>query len=537
MGIPSYFSYIIKNHSCIVRKLSNFKDGVDNLYLDSNSIVYDTMYSLMNELHAKTDTELNKMTKDVFEMLLIEGICAKIEEYISNTQPRDSVIIAFDGVAPVAKLEQQRIRRYKSAFQKDIMKNFQKKQTKFEWEQSAITPGTEFMNKMGSMIKQHFSKRNDINIRVSDSDECGEGEHKIFEHIRNNKEAHQNKVTLIYGLDADLIMLSLNHLPIVKGIYLYRETPHFIKHINSDLVPNEHYVFNIPELADNIVDSMNSGRKTEQQKNNVIYDYIFLSFLLGNDFMPHFPSVNIRTSGIDILLNTYRATIGNKNKYLTNGKVIYWGNVRKLFEVLAEEEWKNLSNEYKIRRRWQKRTITVVTDDDLLNKFNAIPIQNREVEECINPFEAGWEHRYYKHLFDVDITRELKKHICINYLECIEWTSKYYTSHCYDWRWHYKYDYAPLISDLLEYIPCFEMEFIEDKGINPVTPLVQLSYVLPRKTLTLLPNEVREKILQKYDEWYQFDYDFKWAFCKYFWESHVTMPCIDIKKLEEVAVL
>ena len=45
-------------------------------------------------------------------------------------------------------------------------------------------------------------------IIISASDQPGEGEHKLFQHIRNNN-FHKDETTIIYGLDADLIMLAL----------------------------------------------------------------------------------------------------------------------------------------------------------------------------------------------------------------------------------------------------------------------------------------------------------------------------------------
>jgi 5'-3' exonuclease len=46
MGIPFFFSYIVKNHSNIIRKLSANTIKVYNLYLDFNSIIYDAVHNI-----------------------------------------------------------------------------------------------------------------------------------------------------------------------------------------------------------------------------------------------------------------------------------------------------------------------------------------------------------------------------------------------------------------------------------------------------------------------------------------------------------
>ena len=322
MGIPSYFSFIVKNHSTIIKKLAANKMKIDNLYLDCNSIIYDAVRNIdfTKLLESEVDT-------------IIKAVCSKIDEYIYQLKPNNSIYIAFDGVAPVAKLEQQRLWRYKSTYQNTISRSIFKTTSPDPWNTTAITPGTLFMTKLNDKIYSSYSdpdKYNVTSIILSGSDEFGEGEHKLFEYIRNYPEEHTDANTVIYGLDADLIMLSINHLPIAKNIYLFRETPEFIKSINAELEPNESYIMDIPELTKIITLDMNNGEElnTEQQQNR-IYDYIFMCFFLGNDFMPHFPSVNIRTGGVDKMLNAYKATIGGTNENLTNGKKIYWKNVRK----------------------------------------------------------------------------------------------------------------------------------------------------------------------------------------------------------------
>ena len=529
MGIPSYFSYIVKNHIEIIKKLNSNTIQVNNLYLDCNSIIYDAVHNI----------DFTKLTESDIDTI-IRVVCEKINEFIILLKPDNNLLIAFDGVAPVAKLDQQRSRRYKSLYQNNISKTIFKNTKPDSWNTTAITPGTLFMKKLNEKILINFndsSKYNIKNIILSTSDIYGEGEHKIFEYIRNYPSQHTDKNTIIYGLDADLIMLSINHLPITNNIYLFRETPQFIQSINSELEPNQNYVLDIPELAKVITLDMNNGMELNliQQKNR-IYDYIFLCFFLGNDFMPHFPSVNIRTGGVDKMLNAYKATIGKTNENLTDGKKIFWKNVRRIVENLAESEEEFFKNEAKLRDRREKNSMADISPEDKFKKFESIPTYERHIEKFINPFKPNWQIRYYKSLFSLEITQERRKQICTNYLEGLEWTMKYYTIGCPNWRWSYNYSYPPLFCDLLHYIPYFDTEFVEFIKPNPVSELVQLSYVLPKQSLHFLPEKLYNSLLRDHNDWYDSDCDFVWAYCRYFWEAHVLLPHIDIDELEKYII-
>jgi 5'-3' exonuclease len=400
------------------------------------------------------------------------------------------------------------------------------------------------MKRLGDKVKAVYSNKSKYgvqNLIVSTSDSCGEGEHKLFEYIRTFPQQHQGKNTIIYGLDADLIMLSINHLPVTDKIYLFRETPHFIKTIQPDLDPNESYIIDIPELARVISSEMNNNKEEgqeqqqeEQEQNaNSVYDYIFMCFFLGNDFMPHFPAVNIRTGGVDKMINMYKATIGKTSKKnLTDGKTIFWGNVRELVSALAEKEEDFLQSEAKLRDRREKHKINPSTPEEKFQQFESLPTYDRPLEKYINPFKPNWRLRYYKCLFKNDITEENIQEICINYLEGLEWIMKYYTQGCADWRWCYNYHYPPLLGDLLRYMPLFEREFITNKPPKPVSELVQLCYVLPLQSLHLLPSKLYDNLIREHIGWYKNDCKFVWAYCRYFWEAHVVMPEIDINELE-----
>ena len=525
MGIPFMFSFIVKNYPTIIKKYVKDVLLVNNLYLDCNSIIYDA-YNKM---------EFDKLTEPI-TVSIIRQVIVKIEEYISIVEPTNTLIIAFDGVAPVAKIEQQRSRRYKSWYQNEVSRHIFKKTVNDPWNTAAITPGTKFMAELNDSITKHFN--NDVcrkfhltKIIVSGSNKCGEGEHKLFQYIRTYADKHLSETTVIYGLDADLIMLSINHLPICPNIYLFRETPHFIQSIDASLEPDANYFLDIPELATSITKYMsNDAELTLTQQNAKVYDYIFLCFFLGNDFLPHYPAINIRTGGVDKLINAYKATIGNSAHSLTDGSTIFWGNVRKIVQYLSNQEEEYIIKEHRSRNAKEKYKLANTTPEDKYKHFESTPMYDREMEHYINPVKPNWQSRYYEGLFG---TTHDKTDICINYLEGLEWTMKYYTVGCPNWRWRYKYNYPPLLQDLIRVIPLYNTEFVPLVSLPPVSEIVQLCYVLPRPSLQLLPSKLYFELLRQHDDWYKGNCDFVWAYCKYFWEAHVEMNEIDINELEK----
>ena len=70
--------------------------------------------------------------------------------------------------------------------------------------------------------------------------------------------------------------------------------------------------------------------------------------------------------------------------------------------------------------------------------------------------------------------------------------------------------------------------------MNNVNELTQLAYVLPRNSLKLLPNNIFVELITNHEEWYRLDNKIKWSFCKYFLESHIELPEINIPILENI---
>lgn len=575
MGIPSYFSHLCRSYPHVIQRFQDLyahnETTFDNLYLDSNSIIYDALRTI----------PFDEIDDDEFEYRLLETICDTIDTYIQEINPLQKVYICFDGVAPVAKLEQQRIRRFRSSFMSQI-ETILSSTHSTRWDKTAITPGTIFMDKLNTKLCDYYSnpdllKRLDcspsLTITVSTSNEAGEGEHKIFHYIRNHPHKHQKETTVIYGLDADLIVLCLNHLNYGK-LYLYRETPEFVKHF-SDLEPNQSYVLNIQQLSRAIIAEMIGMTPTNEtnETDSILrmYDYILLTFMLGNDFLPHFPNICLRTRGMDILISTYQSLFGRGKKMnrhtlctVKKGLQINWPTFRKFIELLAKREHDDWIEEYRIREKWERISFKVDTKDIDGNPIRVpclddtheldqsqlkdtglshllhLPVKHRQIEKYIRPTYIGWQRRYYETLHGFQHHPTSIQQCCLNYLQGLEWVLKYYSQQCPDWRWCYRYHYPPLLEDLYVYTPGFQQQLIQSDLYNeanhPVSPLVQLMYVLPKSSHHLLPDSIRDALHKKSNskllKLYPTNVEFQWAFCRYFWECHIHLPQIDINILE-----
>jgi 5'-3' exonuclease len=555
MGIPSYFAHVLKKYPRVIKRLSELP-RIHNLYLDSNGMIYDVVRQM----------QYTPENKDAFEAELLQRICDSIDACIAILQPTDRVFIAFDGVAPVAKLNQQRERRYKSWYlgemesqrRQDKGKGKDKNAPKLAWNTSAITPGTKFMRALHEKLAQRYNSAltsTHPNIILSSSNEPGEGEHKIFEYIREHAAEHAEQTTVIYGLDADLIMLCMSHLHISRGIYLYRETPEFVKSINVTLDAKERYYMDIPEFADATGTQVSAGPAKGVWGAPVApqLDYIFMCFMLGNDFMPHFPALNIRTTGIATLMDAYRATFGPGETIIqhtnatstasaTSSWTIHWPNYRRFVAHLAAQELTLIRKEHTTRDRQARHIRDSDTEDDVMHDVLMLPMTQRDVERQINPFEPGWERRYYALLCDFhnDSNDQSIAALCRNYLEGMEWTFRYYTSGCVDWKWTYANHYPPLLADLAKHIPETQTNafaFLRVKPKEPIRDLVQLCYVLPRASHALLPPAAERALMQsklrtKYTD--DGSPNFKWAYCKYFWECHTDLPELDLEELAQI---
>lgn len=121
----------------------------DNLYLDMNGIIHMCSHPDDNDPHFRITEE--KIFKDIFHY---------IEVLFSMIKPKKIFFMAVDGVAPRAKMNQQRGRRFNSAKDAEKMEEAAKKKgevlpTEARFDSNCITPGTVFMARLQEQL-QYF---------------------------------------------------------------------------------------------------------------------------------------------------------------------------------------------------------------------------------------------------------------------------------------------------------------------------------------------------------------------------------------------
>lgn len=326
MGVPSYFAWWAKRYAeNIIRRSLPFKDFV--LYLDFNGGIHPAV---------RNDP---MMTYDNMNA----AVCTYLEAIIAYTKPRE-VWIAVDGVAPIAKLSQQRDRRFKSVKEskakREIALDNQQQIRSERIDFNMISPGTEFMSDLEEELVAFLEimkkgKWRDIKFTISGSGIPGEGEHKIMNEIRQRDAQGIKEHCCIYGLDADLIFLSMENAP---NAFLVRENVQFsgrddigldkdtYPYIYLDIFELREHVLKFLDPAFSLHDLSRAKFKFRKElsdyqgkfnidhydpghdgdKIRLIRDYIYICFLLGNDFIPRLPCLKIRNGSLNDIIVIYK---------------------------------------------------------------------------------------------------------------------------------------------------------------------------------------------------------------------------------------
>jgi 5'-3' exoribonuclease 2 len=384
MGVPALFRWLSRKYpkiiSPVLEEETRMVNGVsippdysnpnpngelDNLYLDMNGIVHPCSHP---EDKPPPETE-DEMLLAVFEYT---------DRVVNMARPRKILMIAVDGVAPRAKMNQQRARRFRSAKDAQIQDEERAKLTqdygatidesvksKKTWDSNAITPGTPFMDKLALALRYWTAYKlatdpgwANVQIIISDATVPGEGEHKIMNFIRSQRsdiEYNPNTRHAIYGLDADLIFLGLAthepHFRVLREDVFARDNRSMGLKDQINMTEEEKAILkeqdskkpflwlNINVLREYLEVELNIPRLSFKfDLERAIDDWVFMCFFCGNDFLPHLPSLDVRDNSIDTLVRIWKQVLPRMKTYITCDGTLNLENVEILLSQLATRE-------------------------------------------------------------------------------------------------------------------------------------------------------------------------------------------------------
>ncbi|VUZ47462.1 unnamed protein product [Hymenolepis diminuta] len=336
MGVPKFYRWISQRYPCINQIIKeNEVVPIDHLYLDLNGIIH-------------SSSHCDGLAFNVFdEDKVFQTIANYISHIINLIKPRKTIFLAVDGVAPRAKMTQQRARRFvgPKKVADEVKKRKQKGQKIDEmslFDSNVISPGTEFMVRLHEFFKSYIANQitNDstwrrVDIIYSGHDAPGEGEQKIREYMsykRSLSDYLPNERHCLYGMDADLIFLGLaTHEPnlciLRENVYTVtspvpQDIPFCLVHLS---LLREYIGLEFKDLKGEISFHFDLER--------IIDDWIFMGYLLGNDFVPNLPNMHIHAESFIFLWDTYHVVLPKLDGYINEfGKL----NLRRFHLFITE---------------------------------------------------------------------------------------------------------------------------------------------------------------------------------------------------------
>ena len=365
-----------------------------NLYMDLNGVIH-------NATHG--NDEAVSYAKD--PVAVASQVFAYVERVFAVVHPSRLLYIAVDGVAPRAKVNQQRQRRFKSAAEtlagleaakaaKQAAKEAlaavaaeeasdsdqedqddqdeendqdeedeadEEDEPKEVFDSNCITPGTAFMAELSQQLRYFIAHKmaNDaewqqIQVVLSGPEVPGEGEHKIMDFIRAAKSSpgyDPNTSHCLHGLDADLIMLGLAthepHFTLVREKVVFGQSHALNERAGVKVQQTDDFeMLHLSILREYLLNEFRPRGTLAfpYDAERIIDDFVFMCFFIGNDFLPPLPLMDIDKGGLKVVFETYKTLLPSWATYLVSAKdgIINPDAMQALFDELCAREAKVL---------------------------------------------------------------------------------------------------------------------------------------------------------------------------------------------------
>lgn len=612
MGIPRFYRYMSERYPLLNQPISDVSllPEFDAFYLDMNGIVHNCTHS------DAADDALNSLSLQG----QLHGIFTYLDRLVTHIiKPKKVLYLALDGVAPRAKLNQQRSRRFRAGMERqEQMEKERYMQIKLEdekngvrakvsnkFDSNCITPGTEFL----STLSQHLvyfvrqKMKTDplwarLEVFFSGSEVPGEGEHKIVEFIRHRKMAPGYEANLrhcMYGSDADLMLLGLMthepHFTLVRETVVWGNQH---KKVAAKQIEEQQWqLVHLSLFREYLMMEMRVQPPLDGER--MLDDFILLTFLLGNDFIPHSPTLEISEDAIPLLLKVYRDLLEtHQGSYLTcSGEITNLKLLQELFQIIGNQEEEILVNrameeqrrsgrrggnrhtstkQHAVNEREVQAAIMALRDDSddetppplidddeedeeeaeraLLEALDGpeetrlsleLEKSDREVLMLVGSEsfqDTKWN--YYERKYGIkrgngDAGNKELEQVKKHYMEALVWCLAYYFQGPPSWSWYYPYHYSPMISDLTDIEELTANVTFKDED-GPLLPFEQLMSNLPSTSSHLVPESYRFLMvspLSPIKHFYPETFAIDMEGKRNAWEGVNLLPFIDVKLLKQ----
>ena len=526
MGIPSYYKRLVDRFPGLLK--SSPRTKTDILLMDFNCLIYGCVRGEGVPPYSRGD---DPALQDAWERALLERVkAATVKVWEAAGRPSE-VYIGVDGVVPMAKIRQQRLRRFKSIWwaAEEVAAGVRAAGTEV-WDTNAITPGTEFMEKLGVALQSLAAAKGSGWI-VSGADEAGEGEQKLMAWVRARAAALKGKHVLVYGLDADLIVLSLLHVgricPTVGSWSLMREATELGGGGKAVLGTTAPFGFlDIQQLLKHLVPGCSMSAA------DYILEYACGMSFLGNDFLPHSLSVKLREGGHDIFVEALRTLHASGSRLMNPQTGAVDPGACAAFLAgwsESEEEWiaEGFEHKYKMRAPPPRNDA-----ERLMSGVQNLPIAWRE-ESCMWTSGVGLRADW-KEVYSERWLREASNPmVCAEYIRGLQWIMDYYLGKPVSYTWYYPWNLPPLWDPLRTAL--LQRVVIEaPPPSSPVAPQEQLAMVLPMGSWHLVRDRKLSGLPGRAPHYWPSSFAFFSAGKRWMWECEAELPILTVDRMRRL---
>jgi 5'-3' exonuclease len=498
MGIPSYYRKLARNFKGIY---CSRPEPIEWMLMDYNCLIY----QVLRDSSLAPYPGMGPMGQQ-WELEFIDEICKYTRKIIEMAgAPEERVLIAMDGVVPMAKMRQQRMRRFKSVALSAHAPT---------WDTNAITPGTNFMKTLAAALKKAFPE-----AKVSDTEEFGEGEHKLMEFLKSLKTEEKHGNVVIYGLDGDLFVLALlNNQLFCPEVHFY-----FLREEAEKDKPLGYSWLSLDALKIGLESAAGTGDP------RWLTEYAIAMSLLGNDFVPHGLSFRIKEGGHERLLD-YLRRLHSEGLSLIGLEATAWS---KLFSFLAADEKHFVLRSAKSKMDLASKIKTYDEENKPLEWASANEGQLLDGERLV----ADWQSVYAR--VALGSLEGLEAHYLEDsarqYIHALEWTYNYYCKGTDSVSFMYMYNYptAPLFEAVAAVFNGFDLPAIAADERRP-TAHEQLALVLPSRSYWLIPKCKERKLFAAAPQLFPSEWQYYSFGKRFFWECEPEIPIPTIQELREL---